>query len=136
VSNFARPGYESEHNRVYWAGGDYLGVGPAAHSFLNGLRYHNETSLPDWLRAMTRRPTPSRIPDRVDAGQMKLERLMLGLRTAEGLPLDELRTDPGVARELIAQGLASSSGGRLRLSDRGFLLLDEIVMRLQPESDT
>src|SRR5712671_1970816 len=49
VSNFAQPGFESLHNRVYWDGGDYLGLGPAAHSSMGGRRFWNEPSLDAYL---------------------------------------------------------------------------------------
>ena len=132
VSNFALAGCESSHNRVYWSGADYIGVGPGAHSFRRGRRYHNEPSLPAYLLGLSQNPVPPRIDDRQSLYQRELERMMLALRTTEGLPLDWIQCEPDVIEGLTKERLGNITGGRLKLTDRGFLLLDEILLRLSP----
>ncbi|MFQ5510928.1 MAG: radical SAM family heme chaperone HemW [Candidatus Krumholzibacteriia bacterium] len=128
VSNFALPGYESRHNRVYWDGGEYLGIGPGAHSCVNGQRFHNEPSIEPYLRGArqleTRRVDVRREVDR------ELESLMLDLRTSRGLAVDRISCPPEVPAELATQGLARRRGGRLVLTDRGYLVLNDILFRL------
>lgn len=133
VSNFSLPGYESLHNRSYWSGGEYVGVGPAAHSFVNGRRYCNRPSLESYLNSTAHGGAPSRIYDD-EKRDDRLERIMLALRTDRGMPVGWLSPSSRILEELVERGLAASSGGRLILSDRGFLLLDEIVVRICDEN--
>ncbi|HEX5132141.1 MAG TPA: coproporphyrinogen-III oxidase family protein [Candidatus Krumholzibacteria bacterium] len=126
VSNFARPGFESIHNRVYWDGGDYLGVGPAAHSSLDGRRFWNEPSLDAYLRRGTAERIAARMKD--DGGGGNTERVMLALRTDRGAPAEWFA--PARVRGFVADGLVVNEAGRVRLTDRGFLLLNDLVLRL------
>ena len=128
VSNFARPGRESRHNHMYWNGGDYLGIGPGAHSQLDGRRFHNESSIESYLQNAG--GLGMRRPDRRDDGQKELEEFMLALRTSRGLPLERLACPPEVPVELVDQGLAVRIGDRLVLTDRGYLVLNDILFRL------
>ena len=128
VSSFARPGRESRHNHVYWSGCDYLGIGPGAHSKLDGRRFHNEPSIESYLQNAGGLAT--RRPDRRDDGQKELEEFMLALRTSRGLPLERLACPPEVPVELVDQGLAARIGDRLVLTDRGYLVLNDILFRL------
>jgi len=128
VSNWARPGRESLHNRVYWGGGDYLGVGPAAHSYIDGRRFYNEPSLGAWLGSGE---GGVRVEDA--GADTPLERMMLGLRTADGVP--QGWCDGRIVDELAAAGLAVREAGRVRLTDRGFLVLNDIVFRLVPDGE-
>lgn len=59
ISNFARPGFESRHNLKYWHCEEYLGLGPAAHSFLNGKRFYEARDLRAFLAGKRRRRTPT-----------------------------------------------------------------------------
>jgi oxygen-independent coproporphyrinogen-3 oxidase len=124
VSNFARPGFESRHNCVYWNGGEYLGVGPGAHSFLEGRRLHNAPSLAAYMTGRGR----DRVADQNADGA--LERAMLALRTAEGMPLWWARCGEDTIDGFVADGLARRDGDRLVLTDRGFLVTNEIVLRV------
>ncbi len=128
VSNFARPGYESRHNHTYWDGSEYLGIGPGAHSLIARQRFHNEPSIELYLR--TAATIRLRRRDLRDEAQRELETLMLALRTSRGLPLERLSCPPHVPRELVKQGLAGCHGDRLVLTDRGYLLLNDILFRL------
>jgi oxygen-independent coproporphyrinogen-3 oxidase len=126
ISNFARPGFESRHNRVYWQGEDYLGIGPAAHSFLGGERYFNEPSIERYVKGAA----PTRTLEVRGAGERQTEALMLALRTGDGLPLEDVPCSVEVIDDLVTNGLADRRAGCLVLTDRGFLVLNEILMRV------
>lgn len=126
ISNFARPGFESRHNRVYWRGAEYLGVGPGAHSFVDGERFHNAPSITRYVAQV--RPLATRLPDIRGNDERLLEAHMLALRTSDGLAVDRVGRE--VVDELVAAELATVMGERMVLSDRGFLVLNEIVMRV------
>jgi oxygen-independent coproporphyrinogen-3 oxidase len=127
VSNFAQPGFESRHNRVYWDGGDYLGVGPAAHSAIGGRRFWNQPSLEAYLA----RTGPEHLAARAhDAGgDERVERTMLSLRTDRGAPREWLSGDAAI-EDFVRDGLAREHDGRLYLTDRGYLVLNDVVLRL------
>lgn len=127
VSNFARPGFESRHNRVYWRGGDYLGIGPAAHSYLGGERYYNEPSIERYVVAAGR---PGRVREERDRQARELERRMLALRTSDGLSLEEVSCGTEVLDDIVADGLARVTDGRIVLTRRGFLVLNDILIRV------
>ncbi len=88
VSNFARaPAHRSRHNRKYWRHVPYLGLGPSAHSFDGRRRWWNERSLPRWERAVRAGARPEAGSETLSAGDLALETVMLGLRTAAGVDL-------------------------------------------------
>jgi oxygen-independent coproporphyrinogen-3 oxidase len=126
VSNFARPGFESVHNRVYWDGGDYLGVGPAAHSSIGGERFANAPSIDAYVARRQDEHVAARIRD--EGGDARMEAAMLDLRTDRGVALEDC--DGTALREFVAGGLATVDAGRARLTDRGYLVLNDIVLRL------
>jgi len=139
VSSFARPGFECRHNLGYWEGGDYIGLGPSAHSFVGNERYSNIADLAGYVESLKsgRRPL---IEDRSGVEQRMMEAIMLGLRTARGInrrqfaarfgrPLDD-RLDRKQYELFIQSGHLIPDRGRLRLSDEGICLADEITRRL------
>jgi oxygen-independent coproporphyrinogen-3 oxidase len=128
VSNFARPGHESRHNRTYWRGGEYLGIGPGAHSFIGGERWHNEPSIERYVTAGG--ASALRHMESRDDEERLIERYMLSLRTSDGLPMQELQGPKSVVDDLLGSDLAVVVDDRLVLTDRGFLVLNEIVLRL------
>lgn len=132
VSNFAQSGFESLHNRVYWDGGDYLGLGPAAHSSLGGQRFWNEASLDSYLSRRGEAHLRSRTVD-VPADSA-LERVMLALRTDRGAPREWLTHDGSVIERFRREGLIVEDEGRIRATDPGYLVLNELVLRLSEEA--
>jgi oxygen-independent coproporphyrinogen-3 oxidase len=130
VSNFALPGWESKHNRVYWRMGDYVGIGPAAHSCIRGERMSNPESLDAYLAGAGRGFMDAKLRENPSPEARFLESLMLGLRTREGIPLAMLSGSREVLEALVAQDLGKIEGDSLVLTDLGFLLLDEIVVTL------
>lgn len=130
VSNFARPGAESRHNRGYWRGVPWLALGPAAHGCWGRCRYGNLADPAAWLARLDAGRLPEAEVDRRDTAARRLERVVLALRTREGVPLDWL---PGGALDLEAgrrEGLWETPGGRLVLTPRGFLRIDTVEERL------
>lgn len=130
VSNFARPGAESRHNQAYWRGAPYLALGPAASGYWGRRRYANARALADYLARVERDELPEAEVDPLDARARRLERLVLSLRTAAGVPLADL---PAGALDLVAgarAGLWTAAAGRLRLTSRGWLIIDTIEARL------
>lgn len=83
ISNFAIPGFESKHNLKYWNMEEYLGLGPSAHSFLNGIRFFYKNSLKDFMNE-NREEYESK-------GGSEEEYAMLRLRLREGLTNEEYR---------------------------------------------
>ena len=127
ISNFARPGRESRHNLKYWTLGEYLGFGPGAHSDFGGRRFAVARDLDSFLAGNAVCGENAAIPPRERAA----ERVMLGLRLARGLPADELAGAEAVLRACEAHGLAEQTGVRWRLTPRGFLVSNAIILRVQ-----
>lgn len=123
ISNFALPGSEAVHNSAYWRRLPYIGLGPGAHSFDGGVRRSwNSEALQDWHRT-----------DEVLTDQdVRLETLMLGLRTADGLPEAWLRshTEPETLRELLAEGALCREQDRIRIPEDHFFVSDDIIQAL------
>ncbi len=130
VSNFALPGMESLHNLCYWEGGEYVGVGPAAHSYVDGMRYSNTASLRAYLNKGWLGTDKIRVYDERGPCAAETELIMLGLRTARGVPLRSLRCEERTVRDMVAEGVARIDGERIVLTDRGFLVMNEVLLRL------
>jgi len=127
ISNFARPGRESRHNGKYWTLGEYLGFGPGAHSDFGGRRFALARDLDAFLAGKRVCGEDAAIAPRERAA----ERVMLGLRTARGLPAAELAGAEALLRRCAAHGLAEQNGPNWRLTPRGFLVSNEIILRVQ-----
>lgn len=127
ISNFARPGRESRHNLKYWTLGEYLGFGPGAHSDFGGRRFALARDLDAFLAGRSVYSEDAAISPR----EREAERVMLGLRTAEGLDASLLAGAEGVLRQCEAHGLAALSGGRWRLTPRGFLVSNAVILQIQ-----
>ena len=124
MANFARPGAESRHNRAYWRRRPYLGLGPGAHGFWADRRYANHQSLAGWLADLDLGRLPEAGIDPLDLAARRLERVVLALRTREGVPIRWLAgADLGRG---LAEGLWRVGNGRLQLTRRGFLRIDGI----------
>ena len=152
VSNWARPGREAVHNSAYWRRVPYIGLGPGAHSFSQGVRSWNRQELP-------RREADGRLVGWRSEREVLSEReaaeetVMLGLRTAAGLPLSTLRAiSPAAAVDILlsegalqlvsAPGKSSvviSTDGKhadeglfIRIPEDRFFVSDDIISRLLP----
>jgi oxygen-independent coproporphyrinogen-3 oxidase len=97
VSNFARQDkFKSRHNQKYWQHVPYLGLGPAAHSFLGNRRWWNTSAVKTYLKEIAKGKMPLENTETLSAEQLQLEALFLGLRTKAGLDLKRYKTKYGV----------------------------------------
>jgi putative oxygen-independent coproporphyrinogen III oxidase len=140
VSNWARsPDLACRHNLAYWRGDDWWGVGPGAHSHVGGVRWWNVKHPRAYAARLEAGLSPAAGRETLGPGSAQLERVMLGVRLADGLPLDTLS---GRARRdvagLVADGLldgaaalgADRTAPRALLTRRGRLLADAVVRTL------
>jgi oxygen-independent coproporphyrinogen-3 oxidase len=137
TASFARPGREGRHNRAYWLGRDYLGIGVGAVSTVDGLRRRNAPRLPPYLAATARRDDPAHEVELLDEEIRGVERLMLGLRLQEGVERIAVEDvlDPAAVAPLAAAGLVEDAAGRIRLTRRGRLLAHDVTARLLRDVD-
>jgi len=142
ISNFARPGFRSRHNQVYWRRGNYLGFGAGAHSFLRspgfGVRWRNPLSPEAYLGAVSCAVIPEEDMTTLAERDAMSEFFFLGLRLREGVEEAQFCRDFGRTveeayreelTELLAEGLIEREAGFLRLSERGLLLANRVFMR-------
>jgi oxygen-independent coproporphyrinogen-3 oxidase len=128
ISNWARPGHECRHNLLTWAGGEYLGVGCAAHSHVAGRRWWNLRTPERYLAAVEAAEPAEAAGERLDAEGRAHERLVLALRTRAGVPEQALPADQ-LAGPLA--GLLEVHDGWAVLTREGRLLANEVAVRLQ-----
>ena len=129
ISNFAIPGKEAVHNSAYWNRTPYVGLGPGAHSLTirddgQQVRSWNTQVLP------ARGKTYSREMEVLSDEDIRVERIMLGLRTSAGLPADELSLLAGkdaLEKQTAAGCLTIGPDGRARIPEERFFVSDEII---------
>jgi oxygen-independent coproporphyrinogen III oxidase len=149
ISNWARPGRACRHNLVYWRDGDWLGLGPGAHSHLGGRRFAVVRSPGSYIRKTLLAPaTGASLPERMpqvesveepDPATERADAAILALRLAEGLDAETFTRRfgvtvaaafPGVVEECTALGLVEQREGQIRLTRSGRLLSNEVFVRL------
>jgi oxygen-independent coproporphyrinogen-3 oxidase len=129
VSNFARPGRASRHNRAYWEGAAWVGLGPGAHSYLPPRRSWNVRDWAEYRDRVLAGTLPEESRETVDAAGHALERTWLGLRTTVGLGgLSDRQRE--MVRTWCDRGWARWLDDRIMLTPRGWLLLDRLVVEL------
>lgn len=143
ISNWALPGRECRHNLTYWHNLPYLGIGAAAHSYINGKRFANTSSLDDYLTGFTSETRPEYdIEETIDKELELAETVILGLRLDEGINANKLQDRFGVnikdryyqqIVDMTAAGLLEQHNGNISLTARGRLLSNEVFWRFLPE---
>ncbi len=124
VSNWAQPGHECRHNRLYWLQGDYLGFGSAAHSHRSGRRWWNVRTPERYIATVDAGETTEASGETLDDDTRRIEGLQLALRMREGVPLAAL--DVADLDDLVL-----IDGDRVFLTRRGRLLANEVSLRLR-----
>ena len=132
VSNYARPGRRCRYNESVWGRGEYLGLGPSAASHQGGRRWSNEPDSRRWAADLLDGRAPGIRADLRDPSALRLERLLLALRTREGLALSDplLEGSEELLEAFEERGWSTSRQGRFRLLAPGWLRLDGILARL------
>lgn len=131
ISNFAKPGFEAVHNSAYWRRAPYIGLGPGAHSLTGNVRSWNSPELPhrspDGSSA-----TYSRTSETLSPEDIRVERIMLSLRTDKGLEAAELYSlaDRAVINSLLSEGALEKQGGSIRIPESRLFTSDEILREL------
>lgn len=131
ISNFAKPGFEAVHNSAYWRRAPYIGLGPGAHSLTGNVRSWNSPELPhrspDGSSA-----TYSRTSETLSPEDIRVERIMLSLRTDKGLKATELYslTDSTVVDALLSEGALERQGASIRIPEDHLFTSDEIIREL------
>lgn len=133
VSNHAGPDAVSRHNMIYWRGHDWIGIGPGAHGRFtkDGARVATETYLTptEWL-AFVRKGNGEAMRRVLSEDDATAERLMMGLRLTDGLPIDEFPFYISKFNILADIGMLELIEGRVRTTSRGRLVLNAILREL------
>jgi len=131
ISNFARPGFRSNHNSSYWQGKKYLGLGPSAHSFNGISRQWNISNNNSYIESLSRNEIPFEKETLTDAQKMN-EYIMISLRTIEGLDLNKVQISEikVVSQKFINEGKIVEENNFLKLTKKGKLFADGIAAEL------
>lgn len=134
ISNFAKKGFRSRHNSKYWDLSEYIGIGPGAHSFINGRRFSFARDLEGYIS----KEDIICDEDEVASFQRQGEYLMVRLRTAEGVDFLELEKRYQIDstpyeeafRALLGREIVSHQGTRWFLTEKGFLVSNLIINKI------
>lgn len=139
ISNFARPGWESQHNRVYWERKPYKGFGLGACSFDGGVRDQNEKNLTKYVQNVSNNGNITVFAETLTEKQRWLEELMLGLRQVKGVLLDDVCKTLSIKEkqefnrkkeELEAAQLIFCRDERIALTPGGLSVANEVIVKL------
>lgn len=141
ISNFAKPTFESYHNQVYWKQKDYLGVGLAAHSYIDGTRFAITENITEYVETIeNKQQVPIAVSKALTSEEKQEEMIMLSLRTKEGLDLEVFKNTFDVnllAKKkftiinYVKEGfLILTPENKLICTDKGFLVLNKLVLDL------
>lgn len=137
VSNYARPGFACRHNLIYWRNEAYFGFGAGAASYLDGARTMNERLPGRYADAVTTHGAATVSEERLEPRETMGETMMLGLRLTEGVDLAAFTGRFGIRAEdvfqaeiasLTANRLIEARDGRLRLTERGLFVGNEVTL--------
>jgi oxygen-independent coproporphyrinogen-3 oxidase len=128
ISNYARPDFASAHNRAYWKGEYYLGVGPSAFSTIGMRRWQNISDYRAYADRVLSGESPINSTEQLDERTKRAEKIALSLRTSDGVPVETL--DPTTAaqtREFIELGLLFEVDGNFILTRSGKAVADSVA---------
>jgi oxygen-independent coproporphyrinogen-3 oxidase len=128
VSNFGKAGRWSRHNRGYWTGASYVGLGPSAHGYNGQERRWNEREYASWLGRVGSGEDPIAGQEKLTAENRSAEQVYLGLRTSFGLEFSDGERD--AITPWVDAGWATVSGNTVQLTANGWLRLDALSASL------
>jgi oxygen-independent coproporphyrinogen-3 oxidase len=142
ISNFAKPGMESRHNKTYWLNDEYYGIGAGAHGYVNRQRHVNAGPLAVYLR-MCQTGLPRVEQFAVSEKEAMEDQMILGLRLRQGVELARFEQRFGktveqefgeIVEEEIVRGMLEKTNGFLRLTKKGLPLGNEVFARFLREA--
>jgi len=137
ISNFARPGFESRHNQVYWNADSFYGFGPGAAAFVNGVRRTNHRSVTTWIKRTLAGQTAVGESETLDREGAAREAIMVGFRQCHGISLTRFKNRYGIDlptlagqefNKLIAQGLLEIDNDHVRLTREGRCVANRVIV--------
>jgi oxygen-independent coproporphyrinogen-3 oxidase len=139
ISNFSKIGFESKHNLVYWKRKNYLGLGIAAHGFVDDKRYGNERSFINYFNKIDEFKKPISEFEEIDNDESLFEEIMLGLRLSKGINYKEINKKYNIdflgklkneIIELKKEELIEINGDFLRVTKKGMSVSNSIIVKL------
>jgi oxygen-independent coproporphyrinogen-3 oxidase len=132
ISNFAKTGKESRHNLKYWRDNFYMGFGPSAHSYDGETRKANVRNLAQYCEMLNSNREPIGFREQLSSEQKTMERLMMGIRLAEGVILADVISaiDKANMKSLADDGLVDIDAGKLIITEKGLPVTDKIIAKL------
>ena len=134
ISNFALLQFKCLHNLNYWDRGEYIGAGAGAHSFIRGFRSKNTDDIRRYIKDLNKGTIPQSESSEIKGDDAIKEFIFLNLRKTEGISLakaKDLGLDmPGVCKELIEEGYLEINGDYLKLSRKGLVMSNSVIVRL------
>jgi oxygen-independent coproporphyrinogen III oxidase len=140
ISNFSIPGHHCKHNEAYWQHTPYIGLGPAAHSYLAPCRFSNCSSIADYGKALGAGKLPTNFSETIDDASLSREMVFLGLRTNQGIDETKFRLMTGFdfaseerlpkLEAFAAQGMIEHKPPYWSLTGKGLLFADAIARDL------
>ena len=137
VSNFSKTSFESKHNQVYWNGGEYLGFGASAHSYIDNNRFGNTADISKYIEHLKKDEIPLDFKEELTEEEKQEEKILLQLRTATGLDLSQIDNDfinskKSTIKLLIEDGflILNPRTNHLYATDKGFMVLDKVIEML------
>ena len=130
ISNFAKPGYESRHNSDCWKQKEYIGIGVAAHSYLNDTRYSNIENLEQYIENINNNAFDKNVTihEKQTKDSKQMEYMLLGLRKLKGVSIKEFKNKFGQnpiflyhkkLDKLVKEELLEIDGDYIKLTDKG-----------------
>ncbi len=128
ISNYALPGKEAQHNTHYWQNGDYMGLGSAAASYFQGVRWQNTADVREYIQRIKEGQTPVVFSEKLEAKAHAGESLLLALRQLDGVELsaEQEKWFCRVVEKHLQNGLLEKAGKKVKLSLEGLFLANEV----------
>jgi oxygen-independent coproporphyrinogen-3 oxidase len=139
VSNFAKDGYECQHNLHTWKMHEYIGIGAGAYGYIDGVRYGNVEQIEDYISAVSTGSKPIKLEESISSNELFEETIMLGLRTKYGVNLKDIKekfnidlyeTKKNELNSFLKMGVIEIKNDNLVLTDAGYPILNKIILEL------
>jgi oxygen-independent coproporphyrinogen-3 oxidase len=127
ISNYAKPGYECQHNLAYWLGRNYLGLGPSAFSTIGERRWQNTPDTSRYIEQLRSAVEPINFREHVSDRMRKAETIAFGLRTSIGVSESEMTLWTSELDALRQEGYVEEGNARVRLTPKGRMVADSIA---------